>query len=139
MLCRFIEFNCCFTSSSIQSIHNEFSLGARLLMLYPIAGWLWLKLLFVVFLYAYMISLQLIFKQQEAGIFRYSGHQLRIWNEVPTIILFAIVFLVVLKNTVDLWWGLVGLFVLVIILMTTIRLYKKIRKKADTNPGSSPN
>jgi protoporphyrinogen IX oxidase len=104
-------------------------LGARLLMLYPLTDWLKIKLAFVVFLYFYHISLQIIFKQQRSGNFRYSGQQLRAWNEVPTVILVAVVFLVVLKNTVDFWWGLLGLFGLVIILMLAIRIYKRIRNK----------
>ena len=104
-------------------------LGARLLMIYPMTNWLWVKLVFVVLLYLYFFSLQALFKQQARGNFRYSGQQLRAWNEVPTVILFAIVFLVVLKNTVSFLWGLLGLFVLVIVLMTAIRIYKRIRSK----------
>lgn len=105
-----------------------FLLGARLLMLYPLTDWLKVKLIFVLALYAYLISLQIIFRQQTKAIFRYSGQQLRVWNEVPTVILFAIVFLVVLKNVVDFWWGLLGLFLLVMVLMIAIRVYKKLRR-----------
>jgi putative membrane protein len=104
-------------------------LGARLLMLYPLTDWLKVKLLFVALLYGFHVSLQVIFKQQAAGYFKYSGQQLRAWNEVPTVILVAIIFLVVLKNTVDFWWGLLGLFGLVVILMLAIRIYKKVRSK----------
>jgi len=106
-----------------------FLLGARLLMIYPISNWLWVKLIFVFLLYLYFLSLQKIYNQQAAGIFRYSGQQLRGWNEVPTVILFAIVFLVVLKNTVSFLWGLLGLLVLMVLLMAAIRIYKKMRRK----------
>lgn len=102
-------------------------LGARLLMLYPLTDWLKIKLIFVILLYGYHVSLQVIFLQQKRQLFKYSGQQLRLWNEVPTVILFAIVFLVVLKNTVSFWWGLLGLFSLVILLSVAIRMYKKIR------------
>lgn len=105
-----------------------FLLGMRLLMIYPLTDWLKVKLCFVIGLYLYHFSLQAIFKQQAKGNFKYSGQQLRAWNEVPTVLLFAIVFLVVLKNTVDFWWGLLGLLVLVILLMTAIKLYKRLRK-----------
>jgi putative membrane protein len=107
-----------------------FLLAIRLLMIYPLTDWLTVKLGFVIALYFYHFSLQHLFKQQEKGIFKYSGQQLRAWNEVPTVILFAIVFLVVLKNTVDFWWGLLGLFTLVILLMSAIKIYKKTRKKS---------
>jgi putative membrane protein len=104
-------------------------LGARMLMIYPLTDWLKIKLVFVLILYGYHFSLQVLFKQQQQQLFKYSGQQLRAWNEVPTVILFAIVFLAVLKTTTGLWWGLAGLFGLIILLMTGIRLYKKIRKE----------
>ena len=104
-------------------------LGARLLMIYPMSNWLWVKLAFVFLLYLYFFSLQRIFNQQSVGVFRYSGQQLRAWNEVPTVILFAVVFLVVLKNTVSFVWGLLGLLTLMVVLMMAIRIYKKMRKK----------
>jgi putative membrane protein len=102
-------------------------LGSRLLMIYPISDWLILKLFFVLILYAYHFSLHVIYNQQKKSVYKYSGIQLRMWNEVPTVILFAVVFLVVLKNTVDFWWGLLGLFLLVVLLMSAIRIYKKVR------------
>ena len=105
-----------------------FLLGARLLMLYPLSGWLKLKLLFVILLYLYHFSLQYIYKKQKHHDFSFSGQQLRLWNEVPTIILFAVVFLVVLKNTIDVWYGLAGLAALIILLMAAIRIYKHYRK-----------
>ena len=108
-----------------------FLLGMRMLMIYPLTDWLKVKLCFVIGLYLYHFSLQAIFRQQANNIFRYSGQQLRGWNEVPTVLLFAIVFLVVLKNTVDFWWGLLGLLVLVVLLMVAIRIYKRVRKKTS--------
>lgn len=91
-------------------------------------GWLHIKLLFVLLLYAYFLSLHRIFKQQQQGIFKYSSQKLRIWNEVATIFLVAIVMLAVVKQAMSLAWGLGGLVVFVVVLMLAIRLYKKIRK-----------
>ena len=102
-------------------------LGARLLMIYPLTDWLIVKLCFVAVLYFYHFSLHIIYKQQLRQAYRYTGQQLRVWNEVPTVILFAVVFLVVLKSTVDFWWGLLGLFLLIIVLSVAIRIYKKMR------------
>src|SRR5690242_1906104 len=56
--------------------------------------WLWIKLCFVLGLYAYHFSLQHIYKQQMKGVFKYSSQQLRMWNELATIFLIAIVMLV---------------------------------------------
>ncbi len=114
---------------TIPSSIITFLLGARMLMLYPMTDWLWIKLIFVFLLYLYQFSLQYIIKQQQSGIFKYTSQQLRLWNEVPTVILFAVVFLVVLKNTVDFWWGLGGLLLLILLLTVSIRIYKTLRKK----------
>ncbi len=90
--------------------------------------WLLIKLIFVFFLYLYFISLHKIFKQQLKGIYKYSSQQLRIWNEVATIFLVAIVFLAVVKQSISLVWGLIGLILFIIILMSAIRIYKMMRK-----------
>jgi putative membrane protein len=91
--------------------------------------WLLVKLIFVVLLYAYFISLHRIFKQQQKGIFKYTSQQLRIWNEVATIFLIAIVMLATVKQAISLVWGLVGLVLFIIILMSAIRIYKMLRSK----------
>jgi putative membrane protein len=54
---------------------------------------------------------------------------LRIWNEVATIFLVAIVMLAVVKNSASFVWGLIGLIGFVLILMSAIRVYKVIREK----------
>jgi protoporphyrinogen IX oxidase len=97
--------------------------------LFADATWLHVKLLFVILLYVYFYSLHKIFVQQQRGIFKYSSKQLRIWNEVATIFLVAIVMLAAVKDSVSWIWGLVGLILFVVILMMAIQLYKKIREK----------
>lgn len=91
--------------------------------------WLVIKLAFVVGLYAYHFSLHSIFKQQQQGIFKYSSQQLRIWNEVATIFLVAIIMLVVVKQSLSFVWGLTGLLLFVILLMSAIKIYKYLREK----------
>jgi len=92
--------------------------------------WLAIKLGFVVGLYGYHFTLQAIYRQQMKGIFRYSSQQLRIWNEVATIFLVAIVMLVVVKQNMSWAWGLLGLFAFVILLMSAIKIYKIIRTRS---------
>jgi len=91
--------------------------------------WIVIKLCFVVGLYAYHLSLHMIFRQQMAGVFRYSSQQLRIWNEVATIFLIAIVMLAVVKESMSFVWALVGLVLFIIILMSAIRIYKLVRDR----------
>jgi putative membrane protein len=94
---------------------------------YPIQNWLWIKLLFVVGLLLYHLSLHVIYQQQRVNNFRYSSQQLRVWNEVATVFLVAIVMLVVVRTGLGLLWGMVGLIGFVAILMIAIRVYKSRR------------
>ena len=91
--------------------------------------WLIIKLGFVVLLYAYHISLHVLVKQQLRGVFRYTSQQLRIWNEVATILLVAIAMLVVVKQSLSAVWGIIGLTGFIILLMSAIKIYKMIREK----------
>ena len=91
--------------------------------------WMMVKLGFVVGLLAYHFSCGYLLKQMKAGVFRYTGQQLRLWNEVATLFLFAIVFQVVLRSALDWLWGLLGLLVLSILLMMGVRIYKIQREK----------
>lgn len=94
-------------------------------------GWMHIKLSFVFALYFYHSGCQVIFNQQQKGIVKYSSMKLRIWNEVATILLFAIVFIVVLKSALSWIWGVVGIILFGILMMLGIKLYKKIREKRD--------
>jgi putative membrane protein len=102
--------------------------GPTLWMMIGNQSWLMIKLCFVLGLYFYHFSLHILYKQQLKGQFKYSSGQLRIWNEVATIFLFAIVMIAVVKTGLSLVWGLGGLAALMILLMSGINLYKKIRK-----------
>jgi putative membrane protein len=90
-------------------------------------NWLVVKLCFVAGLFLYHLSLHAIYKQQVNGIFKYSSQKLRIWNEVATIFLVAIVMLVVVKQAMSWLWGLIGLICFVVVLMAAIRIYKAVR------------
>ena len=89
--------------------------------------WMHLKLGFVVVLYIYHLLCHKIYAQLQNDIVKYSSNQLRIWNEVATIILFSIVFLVVLKNSVNWIYGVVGIVLFSILLMLGVKLYKRLR------------
>jgi putative membrane protein len=90
--------------------------------------WLLVKLIFVIGLYIYHFTLHVIYKQQQQGIFKYSSQKLRIWNEVATLFLFSIVMLVVVKQSMSFVYGIAGLILLIVILMSAIKLYKLLRK-----------
>jgi len=94
-------------------------------------SWMHIKLTFVFALYFYHFSCQKIFNQLQKNIIKYSALQLRIWNEVATIFLFAIIFLVTLQNAINWVWGVVGIILFGVLIMIGIKLYKKVREKKN--------
>ncbi|MDM1049852.1 CopD family protein [Sphingobacterium hotanense] len=109
------------------------TVASALLMLYInpgllSMGWMHIKLTFVAGLIAYhFISQQMMFKLRDEKL-NWTSNKLRMWNEVSTLILFAIVFLVVLKSSLNWIFGVLGLLGLSILLMILIKIYKKYRK-----------
>jgi putative membrane protein len=94
-----------------------------------LANWMLVKIGFVGLLLLYHLSCQIIYRNLQRDIIKISSFKLRIFNEISTILLFAIVFLVVLKNTISWLWGVVGIVAVGALLMAGINLYKKIRRK----------
>lgn len=91
-------------------------------------SWMHVKLGFVLLLFAYHLKTHQIYKQLQKDQVQYSSKFMRIWNEGATLILFAIVFLAILKNAFNWVYGVVGILSLVAILMIGIRIYKKSRE-----------
>ena len=87
-----------------------------------------IKLSFVFLLILYHLGCHGIFRQLQKGEGKYTSIQLRVFNEAATLILFAIVFLIVLKNELSWIWGTMGLISFAIVLMIAIKLYKRFRK-----------
>lgn len=92
-------------------------------------GWMQLKLVFVGGLLCYHFYSRTLLLEIRAGKFRFSSFQLRLWNEIATIFLVSIVFLVILKNTVDWIWGLFGLITFAVLMMMAVRVARKLREK----------
>ncbi|RXF71364.1 CopD family protein [Arcticibacter tournemirensis] len=106
--------------------------GIAMLYLNPYlfqADWMLVKLGFVVGLLIYHFVCQHVMIQLRNGIFSWTSTQLRIWNEVATILLVAIVFVVVLKNALNWIYGIIGLFLFIFIIMMGIKIYKYYRLK----------
>jgi putative membrane protein len=86
-----------------------------------------IKLGFVFLLFLYHLGCHGIFRQLQSGKAKYTSMQLRVFNEAATLILFAVVFLIVLKNELSWIWGTMGLISFAIVLMIAIKLYKRFR------------
>ena len=88
----------------------------------------WLNLFFVLGLFLYQLSLQSIFNQQQKENFKWTSQRLRMWNEVATLFLIAIVMLAVVKELLSLVWGVGVLVAVTLLLLLAIKIYKKYRK-----------
>ncbi len=93
--------------------------------------WMWLKLIAVGILFLYHFQCDRILRQQKQGVYKFSSFRLRLFNEIATIILVAIVFLVVIKSSSGLLWGILGMFAFAAVLMLVVYIYRKQAKKAE--------
>lgn len=91
------------------------------------AAWLHVKLSFVAGLLIYHFICQRIIGQLENGTSNWTSMKLRLWNELATIFLVAIVFTVILKSTMDWAYGVIGLVLFAIIIMSAVKIYKYYR------------
>lgn len=87
------------------------------------------KLGFVALLYLYQIWGQWVLNRIISGTVPYSSQQFRLLNEIPTIILIAVVFIIVKKDSLNWIWGVAGIMGVAIALILATRLYKSYRMK----------
>lgn len=92
-------------------------------------GWMHLKLGFIGLLFAYHGKTHQMYLRFQRDDIRYTSDFMRFWNEGATLVLFAVVFLAVLKSSLQWLYGLAGLLVLGVLLMLGIRAYKKVRER----------
>lgn len=88
-----------------------------------------IKLAFVFGLFIYHFICHSFFLKLQKGTNTKSGNFFRIWNEIATLFLVAIVFLVVMKSQINWIYGTVGFIAFGILLMIAIKIYKRLRKK----------
>ncbi len=89
--------------------------------------WFHLKLLLLVFLFAYHFHCGAILRNLKLDRNRMTSRQLRLWNEIPTLLLFAIVFAAVLKSPLSVLWGMLGVVGVGLILGLAIKAVKRTR------------
>ncbi len=110
------------------------SLVAGLCMLHINSGllqmdWMWVKLGFVLGLLIYHFICGRIIVGLRNDRYRWSSFQLRLWRELATIFMIAIVFVVILKSALDWVYGLIGIMGVALLIMIAVKLYKKAREK----------
>lgn len=99
-------------------------------------GWLHLKYALLVGLYAYHFTCGAIRRRQAAHTSTWTSRHLRVWNELATMFMVAIVFLAVFKRIDSVPWAVGGLLALGISLMLGIRVYRRMTDKATPPPPS---
>ena len=92
-------------------------------------SWMHLKLTFVLLLIFYHIFCHYIFIKQQNNKAYLSSFLLRLWNEVATLFLVVIVFMVVLRNELNVLYGTIGFLIFAIVLFLAARWYKKFRSR----------
>ena len=98
--------------------------------------WMWLKLFLVGLLFLYHLQCQMIFKKQTDGTFKWSSFKLRLFNELATVFLVGIVFLVTVKSTGSLVWGLLGMIIFAAVMMAFVTIYRNMREKNKESEGT---
>ena len=92
-------------------------------------SWMLIKIGFILLLFAYHLKTHQMFLELQRDEIRYSSNFMRIWNEGATLILFAVVFLVLLKSTLNMAYGMLCLVGLAALLILGIKLYKRTRSE----------
>ncbi|WP_443938001.1 CopD family protein [Pedobacter sp. MW01-1-1] len=106
--------------------------GAGMLTLNPSLlemDWMWVKLAFVMGLLVYHFICQNIIQKLKSNQSTWSSFQLRLWRELATVFMIAIVFVVILKNALNWVYGLIGIMGVAMIIMIAVKLYKNYRMK----------
>jgi putative membrane protein len=93
------------------------------------ADWMHVKLAFVVALLIYHFICQSVVKQLKNGIYKMSSFKLRLFRELATVFMIAIVFAVILKDAANWIYGLVGIMGIALIIMFAVKIYKRYREK----------
>jgi putative membrane protein len=102
-------------------------------MIWPGEPWLHHKFVWLALLVAYNFACGRIRTQQAGGTSKWTSARLRIFNEVATLLMAAIVFLAVFRSSMSAIWGALGLLGLGIALMVGIRVYRRIRAASEAS------
>lgn len=88
-----------------------------------------LKLFFVALLIIYQFYGEKLLRKFRDGIIPHNSTRLRLLNEVPTVILISVVFLIVLKDQLSWIWGTVGILGIAGLLAFAVKKYRTARAR----------
>ena len=99
--------------------------------------WFILKIVFVCALSLYHVQTHVLFRKQQQDEFPWNSFRLRLWNEIATLCLFAIIFLVIPKKNSGWIWATLGFVLLAASIFAATVIYKRNREK-NTPPPAPP-
>ena len=97
---------------------------------YLYAPWMHVKLTFVALLLVYHFICHKVMLDLKKDKLKWTSGRLRLWNELATLFLVAIVFIVVYKGRLNWIKGTIGFFAVGVALMIAVQIYKRMRQKA---------
>ena len=96
-----------------------------------LSPWFHIKLTIAAALVVYHLQCGRIYQQLKNDAFSYSSNWLRVWNEIATLLLVALVFTAVLKNSLNWIWGLFGLSLIALVIWIGIVVYRYVRTRIN--------
>lgn len=106
-------------------------MGLGLLYWHGLPSWIHAKLALVALLVVYHFQCGLLRKKLLEGSCQWSGRQLRMFNELPSLLLIMIVFVVVLKNALSWPIFLLSMVGVILVMGGSFQIYAKIRKRNE--------
>lgn len=88
----------------------------------------YVKLFFVLLLLGYQIYGEKVLRKLRDGIIPHTSTQFRLMNELPTLVLIAVVFLIVMLDGLNWIWGTLGIMGIAGLLAFAVKRYKKQRE-----------
>ncbi|MEL6124349.1 MAG: CopD family protein [Bacteroidota bacterium] len=99
---------------------------------FKVQYWMHLKLFLLILLSGYTDYNSLIRKRLKGGKMVMSSFRFRLWNEVPTLLLLAIILLAVYRNSLAFGQAFLGILIFGMTLFFFAKRYKAIRRKSNT-------
>lgn len=93
------------------------------------ANFMIVKMVLTSLLWVYHIMNHRLYLKFQKNELTWTSMQLRLWNELAAMFLVAIIFVIVLRSAMNWIYGTIGFFVLGVVLMMAIRVYKQIRER----------
>lgn len=95
---------------------------------FKVNGWLHIKLLLIFLLTGYHHYCKGLIQKMEVGKTGFSSFQFRLFNELPSLLLIAIVLLAVFKNKLNFLYAIIGILIAGVLMYLIARVYKNKRE-----------